>query len=88
MYTLRSRCFLFTLLSVFALTALKADAQQEPVENGGFETQDFTGWTVVLETGSTVNWFVHIGNSTPESGFPFLTPPDSEFAAISDQNEN
>jgi hypothetical protein len=64
-----------------------AQAQLELIENGGFETGDFTGWTVVQELGSAGDWFVYSGTVTPVSSHTVLPPPDGTFAAVSDQGE-
>jgi len=44
------------LLTVAALAAAPACAQQELVQNGGFETGDFTGWTEFGETDYNSVW--------------------------------
>ena len=58
----------------------------ELFENGSFETGDFTGWTVVQESGSNGDWFVYSGNLSPIIGFPILPPPVGMFAAVTDQD--
>ncbi len=69
--------FALTLLlfSSFFVFNQNAEAQVELVENGSFETGDFTGWTVVQEAGSAGDWFVYSGNTSPFGG-PILSPPD------------
>ena len=57
----------------------------ELVENGDFETGDFTGWTVVQEPLSDGNWFVYSGNLSPLTNSTILPPPDGMFAATTDQ---
>ena len=73
----------YTLLFVFALTGLKANAQIL-MKNGSFETGDFTGWTVVQEPGGSGNWFVYSGNATTVNADPILPPPDGTFAAVTE----
>lgn len=74
---------LIVFLLFFALTPNFASAQL--IENGSFETGDFTGWTVVQMPDSAGDWYVYSGTTTPLSLFPIAAPPDGEFAAISDQ---
>jgi len=47
MHTFRYFYLSLTLLLVLTFATLKAGAQAELVQNGSFETGDFTGWTVV-----------------------------------------
>jgi hypothetical protein len=43
----------------------------ELIVNGGFETGDLTGWTVVNQTGGSGSWFVNgNGGGSPLNGFP------------------
>jgi len=62
-----------------------ANAQINLFHNGDFETGDFSGWTVIQNTGSEGDWFVYSGTLPPLSGQPVLPPPVGQFAAISDQ---
>lgn len=56
------------------------------VNNGGFESGNFTGWTLFnINCFPGGNWFVYSGTNTPLSGFPFFAPPQGTFAAVSDQ---
>ena len=73
----------FTLLFVLTLAGLKANAQ-ELVTNGGFETEDFTGWTLEEITPSG-DWFVYTGTVSPLISAPILAPPVGDFAAVTDQ---
>jgi hypothetical protein len=56
------------------------------VINGGFETGDFTGWTVQDQEGLSGSWFVYSGTVSPLTGFPIPAPPEGAFAVISDQS--
>jgi len=53
--------------------------------NPGFETGDFSGWTVVNEAHGSGNWFVYSGTLSPLSGFTIPAPPNGAFAATTDQ---
>ena len=79
-------CSFLVLAVVFAANI--ASAQTDLVENGGFETGDFFGWTVLNEPGGGGNWYVYSGTTMPESGNSFLSPPVGIFAAVSDQTGN
>ena len=76
-------CSFLLLVAVFA--AKFASAQTDLVENGGFETGDFVGWTVLNEPEGGGNWYVYSGTTLPETGFSFLSPPVGVFAATTDQ---
>jgi hypothetical protein len=71
-------------LFLFGFLPSKALAQVELIENGSFETGDFTGWTVINE--GSGGWFVYSGINTPQNGFAILAPPDGDFAAVTDQS--
>ena len=74
------------LYSLFALAGVSLPTSAQPlIANGGFETGDFFGWTVLNEPGSGGNWYVYSGTTMPESGFSFLPPPVGVFAAVIDQ---
>jgi hypothetical protein len=60
-------------------------AMAASVANGGFETGDFTDWTVVDQAGGSGSWFVYTGTSSPLNGFTVPAPPEGTFAAITDQ---
>ena len=53
--------------------------------NGGFETGNFTGWTVVNQVDGSGDWFVYSGTVSPLSFFTIAAPPEGNFAATSDQ---
>jgi hypothetical protein len=55
------------------------------ITNGGFETGNFTGWTVVNQAGSSGDWFVYSGTAAPFSGATIAAPPQGNFAATTDQ---
>ena len=53
--------------------------------NGGFETGDFTGWTVVDLVGSSGSFFVDNDGTPPLSGLPTVGPASGSFYAVSAQ---
>jgi hypothetical protein len=53
--------------------------------NGGFETGNFSGWTVVNQSGGSGDWFVYTGTTSPLSGFTIATTPEGTHAAVTDQ---
>lgn len=57
----------------------------ELINNGGFETGNFTGWTVFNQAGSDGNFFVTGSTSTPISFLPTVGPANGNFYAVSDQ---
>jgi hypothetical protein len=59
----------------------------ELINNGGFETGTFAGWTVVNLAGSFPgsSFFVTGSTVAPESGNRIVAPASGSFAAVSDQ---
>lgn len=55
------------------------------IDNDGFETGDFTGWTVIDQADGSGSWFVYSGTVSPLSGSTIAAPPQGTFAAVSDQ---
>jgi hypothetical protein len=55
------------------------------IVNGGFETGNFTGWTVVNQSEGSGDWFVYTGTSSPLSGATIAAPPEGTHAAVTDQ---
>ena len=72
------------IAAVFAIALLTvgaAGAGANTVVNGGFETGDFEGWSVVNEPQPpTGSWIVYRAGEGP-----FLSPPQGEFAGITEQ---
>lgn len=81
MVRLRASFIVLTLLFAAFLIADKSSAQN--IVNGGFETGNFAGWTVIQQPNSGGNWFVYSGNSVP--GLP--SPPVGSFAANTEQGD-
>lgn len=71
---------LFVLFVTINIITLNAKAQI--VQNGGFETGDFTGWEVFNMVNGG-NWFVYSGNMI--NGLEVLPPPSGTFAAVTTQ---
>lgn len=66
-------------------TAMPVGAVQL-ITNGGFETGDFTGWTVSDQAGSSGSFYIDDGDGvTPVSGQPTVGPSSGAFYAVSDQ---
>jgi len=83
---MRGRFLLAILgLGVAAILAMPGVSSAATIVNGGFETGNFTGWTVSNQSGSFGNWYVYSGISTPENGFPIPAPPEGTQAATTDQ---
>src|SRR5689334_13519128 len=55
------------------------------VNNGGFETGNFSNWVVVDQDGGDGSWFVYSGTAAPLSGFAIDAPSEGRFAAVADQ---
>ena len=58
---------------------------QELIVNGGFETGDFTGWTVETQAGSSGAITVFGGMASPVSILPVPGPRTGAFYALTDQ---
>lgn len=57
----------------------------ELIVNGGFETGDFTGWTVIDLAGGTGSFFAVTGTTTPLSVLDTVGAASGAFYALSDQ---
>jgi hypothetical protein len=75
------------VLSMFCSLAKVNAAPTELITNGGFETGNFTGWTVTDLAGGSGTWSVDtLGTTTPISAFPTLAAGGAgTFYAVSDQ---
>jgi hypothetical protein len=83
--SLRRRVLAFGLVTA-ALFAAPGLANAAVVNNGGFETGDFSGWTVDNSPDPfSGDWFVYSGTSSPGSGSPLAPPPEGTHAAVTDQ---
>lgn len=73
-------CFLLT----FGFPVLSAPV--ELITNGGFETNDFTGWAINDLAGGSGSFFIDDGDgSTPSSSLSTVGPASGSFYAVSDQ---
>jgi hypothetical protein len=55
------------------------------IRNGGFETGDFSGWTLA-DKGNDGSWLVYSGTTTPVFGDPVDAPPEGTYAAVTEQD--
>jgi hypothetical protein len=79
-----------SILSLVALVAAACSDSTKPtlhlIQNGGFETGTFAGWTVFdAAGGDTVGFVVYSDTTTPVFDLTVLAPPESLYAAITDQ---
>jgi hypothetical protein len=60
----------------------------EILTNGGFEAGggSFLGWTHLNQAGSSGDWFIQSGTSSPLTGSPVPLPPGPTHAAMTDQD--
>jgi hypothetical protein len=71
-------------VAMVMLMVSAAPASAATVVNGGFETGDFSGWTVVNQRGGSGDWFVYSRARSPLSGFPLPPTPKGTYAAVTD----
>ena len=81
------------VVSAFVLLALSAAGRVDaaPIElivNGGFETGDFTGWTVTHAEPANITGSVYVSSAlvTPVSNHATVGPASGTYYAVSDQN--
>ena len=84
------RRLLLISAGVFALAAMlsvgAAVASAPVITNGGFETNDFTGWNVNNQDQG--GWFTYKGHPLPPKAGEFPAPPRGKYAAFSDQGSS
>jgi hypothetical protein len=80
-----SRVFQASLVgaALFSLAVGVARAAAPVVENGGFETQDLSGWKV--RNSAAFKWEVYTGDTLPTDSTPFPPPPRGDWAAAAEQ---
>lgn len=74
------------MISAFFLTGFAVPEGENLIENGNFETGDFSGWTK-MRINESGDWFVYTGTMLPFTSLEVLPPPVGEFAATTDQME-
>ncbi len=73
---------------VLGVNLASAAMAGELITNGGFETGDYTGWTVNTQAGSSgsLNVVLNNGGTSPLSGFSYaLNPAGGVYFSITDQ---
>lgn len=73
------------VLGALASAAVQSATAAELVTNGGFETGNFAGWTVVQRGASNNNWFVVDAPQGPVSGNATAGPASGSWYAVTDQ---
>ena len=74
------------LLGFLSLATAMPVGAVQLITNGGFETGDFTGWTVSDQAGGSGTFYIDDGDGlTPFSGQPTVGPSSGAFYAVSDQ---
>ncbi|MBD2580475.1 PEP-CTERM sorting domain-containing protein [Oscillatoria sp. FACHB-1406] len=71
--------------ALMALGATVKAANAASIVNGGFETGNFSGWTVVNQAFSSGNFFNTAGGSAPLSGIPISGASEGTRYAVTDQ---
>jgi hypothetical protein len=82
----RSR-WIALLIACLALCAAPSAASGAIVNNGDFETGNFSGWHEDYLNPEVGRWFNYTGTSSPIEHFPIPAPPQGAHAAITDQGE-
>lgn len=74
------------LALAFAVACDSTQPTLHLIQNGGFETGAFTSWTTFdAAGGDTLGFIVSSDTIMPRSGLVVLAPPESIYAAITDQ---
>jgi Ca2+-binding RTX toxin-like protein len=81
MLVLRGTVVFLVAVAVAILPAFGVSAAT--ITNGGFETGNFSGWTVSNQPGGSGDWYVDSGPTSP-NGFSVPSPPEGTWAAITD----
>ena len=78
------RYYIPLLIFFVIIGAGYSNAQDDIVQNGSFETGDFTGWETYNQSNAG-NWYIYSGNMV--NGRTVLTPPVGTYAASTEQQE-
>jgi hypothetical protein len=70
---------------VLAVGAVPAAGSEPVLSNGGFERGWFKGWGHPSQDGSSGEWRVDQGSTSPISRFRIPAPPEGRFQAVADQ---
>lgn len=76
-----------TTITAGATLLITSTAFAAEVDNGSFETGDFSGWTVDEMT-LAGEWSVYSGTTTPRSDNEIDAPPCGTYAAVTDETED
>ena len=81
--------FIFTLVSfvTFCFALVHPVSAVELINNGGFETGNFTGWTVTDQALSAGTWYIGSGVTTPLSSHSTVGPASGSYYVVTDQEE-
>jgi hypothetical protein len=84
--TVRSASVVFLGVLLLALGVPQSASAVALISNGGFETGDFTGWSVNDLAGGSGSFFIdNSDGATPFSGMATVGPASGSFYAVSDQ---
>lgn len=85
------RCYLFIVallgFVIFCLALVHPVSAVELINNSGFETGDFTGWTMTDQVNSAGSWYIGNAVTTPLSGHATVGPASGSYYAVTDQEE-
>lgn len=70
-------------LSLASAAGMVSAAPIELIENGGFETGTFDGWTVTPLLSGNGSWAIDNDDRTPDVGLPSVGPETGRFYAVS-----
>ncbi|HBE57608.1 MAG TPA: hypothetical protein DEG17_16445 [Cyanobacteria bacterium UBA11149] len=82
----RHSTLLAGVVTAISLSILTDTANAATIVNGGFETGNFSGWTLVNQPGGSGNWFVTSGSVSPQSAHSIPLPTEGTKFAVTDQS--
>lgn len=80
-----NKCCLSLAVGLLASAGAAHASPTQLITNGGFETTDFTGWTVTDLAGGSGSWFNATGTAGPVSGLLTVGPASGSRYAVTDQ---